>query len=306
MRGVACPTCDGTATRQLWLGTELPSVNGTKITNLNLWRCLECRTIFVFPLLTEAESQRYYPKDYYQVRHPIFDLILKLVLMSHPLHRPSSWLNKRLLKVHHGMNILEVGCGAGNNLASYQMMGGSCVGIEPNPRLASLTRKRLGVTVYSSLTELLNRNHVRFDLVILNHSLEHIANPRAALTSLRPLLSHEGRLYVEVPTLDALEFSIFKKYWDDLQFPVHLTMCTDIGWSLLLSKAGFFPISIVHRTLWESVMRSVHASTRASSLRHTSLLVPWLAIAALVQAMLAFGRITLGRGAAVVIVARPA
>lgn len=61
MNGVICPICDGAATRREWRGSELPSVSGRTVPALDLWRCIDCSTIFVYPHLSDGEptSQRH-------------------------------------------------------------------------------------------------------------------------------------------------------------------------------------------------------------------------------------------------------
>ncbi|RKY83677.1 class I SAM-dependent methyltransferase, partial [candidate division KSB1 bacterium] len=52
-----------------------------------------------------------------------------------------------------------------------------------------------------------------FDLVMMWHVLEHIENPVLYLKEISRILKENGKLIIEVPNLDSLNFRIFKEKW---------------------------------------------------------------------------------------------
>lgn len=101
--------------------------------------------------------------------------------------------------------ILDVGCSEGTLFEQLQQQVQSLelFGIEPNPAFASFAVARTGATVVSSLSELRDRHFdKRFDLIVVNHVLEHVDNPVDFLRELSGMLSEAGALYVDVPDVE--------------------------------------------------------------------------------------------------------
>jgi SAM-dependent methyltransferase len=78
----------------------------------------------------------------------------------------------------------------------------------------------------------------RFDLVLARHVLEHTYDPTAFLRSLRELLTPEGILVIEVPSLDTPLRRLFGKYWDGYYVPYHPLHFTRESLALAIESAG--------------------------------------------------------------------
>jgi SAM-dependent methyltransferase len=94
--------------------------------------------------------------------------------------------------------VVEIGCGIGCTLSSFQRAGFSALGIEPGNGFRRFAIERLGVPVHGCVLADLPRRPIA-DLVLLVHVLEHLSSPTDALAHLRALLYAGGRCYVEVP-----------------------------------------------------------------------------------------------------------
>jgi len=100
-------------------------------------------------------------------------------------------------------SILEIGAGDGSFL-------GHVSGVFPSLRLAALeidqntqaARKSLkGLRGYSTFQEI-RKSRETFDLICLFHVLEHIVDPREFLSNCLACLTPQGRMIIEVPSLD--------------------------------------------------------------------------------------------------------
>lgn len=97
--------------------------------------------------------------------------------------------------------VLDLGCANGGLLAALHDAGcgGDLVGVDPSPACVAATARRPGLRATVGWLLRLPADLGRFDLVILSHVLEHVADLRAVLATLPGLLRPGGRLYLEVP-----------------------------------------------------------------------------------------------------------
>lgn len=134
--------------------------------------------------------------------------------------------------------ILDVGCGNGAYLASLATCGFDVLGVEISPRAAGLVRGRgLPVLVGDFLEVPLPAG--AFDVVAMNHYLEHSPDPRASLRRARAVLREGGRLVVGVPNFASWARRAFGEDWSDLELPRHLFHFTPKGLGRLVQECGF-------------------------------------------------------------------
>ena len=138
-----------------------------------------------------------------------------------------------------GARILDVGCGSGALLDALHRDGGwQAVGVEINPEAVRIGREagldlRLGSLEDAAFPD------NSFDLVVLNHVLEHVHEPRATLREILRILAPGGVLMGEVPNLRCLEHAMFGKYWAGYHLPRHITFFDDAQLRSMLGGAGF-------------------------------------------------------------------
>lgn len=87
----------------------------------------------------------------------------------------------------------------------------------------------------------------RFDLIIAQHSLEHVIDPRKVLEKLYKLLEVSGHLVVVIPNTRSLGFSIFKERWWQMQLPKHIYHFNDKNIADLICSVGFKHIKFDHQ-----------------------------------------------------------
>ena len=101
------------------------------------------------------------------------------------------------LSIDSSLSVLEVGSYQGNNLRPFRDAGARIQGIEPS-REAVQTANDGGIpTIQGGIHSVCGK----FDVIILNHVLEHLHDPIAGLKHLRMRLKERGLIYIAVPNI---------------------------------------------------------------------------------------------------------
>lgn len=143
--------------------------------------------------------------------------------------------------------ILDVGCGNGGLLLALRQAGfHRLVGMDPSPQCVACLEASDIEGIVSTLDEI-PPDIGSFDLIVLSHVLEHLLEPRSALSKLRALLSMQGLIYVETP--DALHYSaqtFVPYYFFDSEHINHFE-CDAFG--NLARLTGFEPVTVASKTI---------------------------------------------------------
>lgn len=99
-----------------------------------------------------------------------------------------------------GKDILDVGCGYGENIYAINTLGGRGEGLEPSKESSILGEKMFSVKIYNSSLESF-KNNKKYDIILCIHVLEHSPNPLKFISKLKSLLKEEGLIYIEIPNI---------------------------------------------------------------------------------------------------------
>jgi ubiquinone/menaquinone biosynthesis C-methylase UbiE len=99
------------------------------------------------------------------------------------MERSAEKLTLTLLDPQPGERVLDIGCGAGNNLLFFSKLGLDITGIDASPYMISMARERLGsrCALKRGLAEDLPYDDNEFDLAVLINTLEFLDEPLQAL-----------------------------------------------------------------------------------------------------------------------------
>jgi SAM-dependent methyltransferase len=274
----ACPACDSTRIELLDVFKVPRDRRGRRLTFLT--GCHDCGLLFVNPLprLDELERQ-YAPEGAWaetrkvRARRPpqappardSRDVVLDALAAHVPVYAPP-----------RGARVLDFGCGPGKFLDRLQDAGWETYGIEPSTTAAFERHVQLERPPQDG----------SFDLVLLNHVLEHVTNPLEILRHLSQSLREGGVLFVGVPAVDTLPQHRDFKYCVDGRH--HLLCYSQACLRGLLARAGLAPTACLEGPELDAVtkgqplrLRLVATRGSASQAAPSSPLIP--AVNALAQ-----------------------
>jgi SAM-dependent methyltransferase len=151
-----------------------------------------------------------------------------------------------ICKYKGGGRLLEVGSGTGEFLAAARRGGFEVTGVEMSRPAAEYARRTYGVEVLSAwLDELRGKSEV-YDVITLNHVLEHILVQRESLKVLHDLLAEGGIIHVEVPNLASWGYHLRKGEWAGFS-RAHLYFYTPETLSRMFTECGFKVLRVATR-----------------------------------------------------------
>jgi len=151
-----------------------------------------------------------------------------------------TWNNRRTMKrlrrvVGSGRELLEIGVGSGSFLAYAQARGYSPLGCDLSAAICQRVERDTGITMHCGILESLPDEQF-FDVVVMNHILEHVSDPVALLKTVLARLKPGGVLHLAVPNVGAWEARL--PGWGSYE-PYHLLYFTPQTLRVAVEKAGF-------------------------------------------------------------------
>ncbi len=140
----------------------------------------------------------------------------------------------------HGGQLLEVGVGSGSFLMHAAARGFSPVGCDLSAAICRKVERETGKTVHCGPLASLPPGTL-FDVVVMNHVLEHVSDPIALLQAARARLKPDGTLQLAVPNAGAWEARL--RGWNSYE-PYHLLYFTPDTVRLAAERAGFHVVQV--------------------------------------------------------------
>lgn len=145
-----------------------------------------------------------------------------------------------------GGRLLDVGAGNGDYLLKARSAGWDVVGVEPDAEACAIARSA-GLDVHNGGIDSLAVNQHQFDVVTINHVIEHVHDPRALLQQAFALLRPSGVLCIETPNVASRSSMRFGGSWYSLDPPRHLVVFNWDSLKMLIGEVGFECIRSVAR-----------------------------------------------------------
>jgi len=146
--------------------------------------------------------------------------------------------NVMWLKASERGRLLDIGCGNGYFLVQMRDLGWDVVGVEPDPKAVKVARDHFGLRVFQGTLEEAKFPDDSFDVITMNHVIEHVPDPIGLLSECRRILKPNGKLVVVTPNIKSLGRYLFGKSWVHWDPPRHLFLFSSKSLRTCAEKAG--------------------------------------------------------------------
>ncbi len=200
--------------------------------------CKNCALVYVNPRPTKITYDEFHKYDFLAGKNvtKIEHVLPKLKARDRSIKESIANFLSDYLK--DGQTVLDIGCGYGTLLDILRNKKRiSVYGVELGELDIEVAEKYYGLKIFRGSLDAFAadlNNHGKFDLVIMNHVLEHLPDPLEALRQVKKILSPEGLLYIGLPNI------LNMKNRPEVFFHIaHATNFSPHSLKLLLHSAGF-------------------------------------------------------------------
>ena len=161
----------------------------------------------------------------------------------------------RYVNVTLDSKILDVGCGAGHLLHSMQEAGfKNLLGIDPfntedihyDNGLSIIKNSIQELTISDKQNDTSGKDEDGWDLIMFNHSYEHVYDQVEVLKKTWELLKPGGICMLRVPTVTSWAWRHYAENWVQLDAPRHLFLHSIKSIHLLAEKTGFELTEVIY------------------------------------------------------------
>lgn len=143
----------------------------------------------------------------------------------------------RRLRTRPKARILDVGCGGGHLLTQMSEAGfGNLTGVDAF--ISASTKLRGGIRIVRGT---LHDLRGAYDLIMLHHTLEHVADPLATLSAVAARLAPGGWCVIRTPVVPCEAWEHYGVDWVQIDAPRHLFVHSRDSLKRLARQAGLVP-----------------------------------------------------------------
>ncbi|MFA6078153.1 MAG: class I SAM-dependent methyltransferase [Candidatus Omnitrophota bacterium] len=193
--------------------------------------CSQCGLLQSNPRMTDRQYRDFYSSDMYRLCYEgedYLDVYKKRYDPEATRHIFDAIL--RVKKIGPGVDVLELGAGGGWNLVPFSASGANATGIDYSESLVKMGRGH-GLNMQQGGIEKITG---LFDIIVINHALEHFPDPVGSLQNIVQHLKADGLIYIAVPNI--MNFGI-----GQLQ-NAHTYYFTPATFEHYCRKAGLIPV----------------------------------------------------------------
>lgn len=151
------------------------------------------------------------------------------------------WIEQKIGSLS-GKKVYEIGCGSGATLFCFKQRGAEVYGCDFGEKFMQFGKEK-GINILCGEWPVL-KQYGKADVVVINHVLEHIANPLEYLKKIKEVMKEDTCLYIGVPFISQIEVGVYE--YDLFRYiqNAHAWYFSERTLSALLKAAGYQIIDI--------------------------------------------------------------
>jgi len=166
-------------------------------------KCTKCGLKSLYPIPDSDELQEIYKN--YLITSSREETEAKRI----NIYMEKLWLLK---KYSNGNKLLDIGAGIGTFVYIANKQGFDAIGVEQSKELCLTALNKYNIKLINSKFENIEFEKCLYDIVNMNHVLEHLVSPFEVLVKIHNILKPNGLLLIEVPNqFDNIFVNIKKK-----------------------------------------------------------------------------------------------
>lgn len=206
----------------------------------DLHKCGSCSICYTYPSPPLELLEKIYSGEYWLRENKVgVTKSLTGIVQSFNRARLAAMIQPLTKRLSPGDRILEVGCGSGQ-LAVYLHQSGYDVDVtDVSQEILTEISDNYGIKGYCGDLQNIVFPPQPYQAVIFNNVLEHLHAPGENLLRAHQLLDQNGYVFIEVPNIDSIQFTLFRENWFPLQLPEHLFHFSPRSLQGIITELGF-------------------------------------------------------------------
>lgn len=217
------------------------------------FECAKCKCVQIKEI--PDNLGKYYPKDYnsfdevIKTKDSFYKKYFKVYTAKNYLNNSKNPFGKYLANkfgvsflekikptnISLYSSILDIGTGVGMRIVGLARYGfNNLTGIDPFIKKDIIYNN--GVKIFKSD---IYSFEGEYDLVMLNHSFEHMPHPEKVMDEIYRLLKPNGKVLIRIPVADSYAWKKYNTNWVALDPPRHLHLHTQKSMEILANKSRF-------------------------------------------------------------------
>jgi SAM-dependent methyltransferase len=202
--------------------------------------CRQCGLVYMNPVDWSKLNNLY--RNQYNYGKTGFERFPTPSLWDRDRH---DWIVSFFKPTDNKRRLVDIGCGAGKLLATFENRNWDCTGVEPDKISARYAQNSRGLNIQNCFLIQAKFDNNIFDAVVLASTFEHFQNPNTELKTIARILKPDGKLFLEVPNIEHLhgfyiDFAYSSGFTPTLE---HLYCYSFKSLRAMLAKNGYRVIS---------------------------------------------------------------
>ncbi|MBR6160003.1 MAG: class I SAM-dependent methyltransferase [Lachnospiraceae bacterium] len=200
--------------------------------------CRNCGLIMTSPCLDDASNNAFYDNEYHYIYR------------AEDKPSDKNFLNRKsdaarsiipFIRKNSGLyegTVLEIGCADGGNVAAFAEYGYTASGIDLSHTYTEFGKSK-GLDLYCSDASSFAKKGLQYDLIVINHVLEHFTDLKKELNTISRMLKPGAYLFVGVPGIKDLTFGAYRGDLLRMLQNAHIFNFTKDTLCRVMAKYGF-------------------------------------------------------------------